>query len=106
MGLFKRNLSAGIALGVAAGVAARELIPSLGTALRPVARTTLKSGVLAWDKLREVAANVGESLEDLTSEVQADLTTEGNGRNPSPSRESLPPKTSRKKERDESRAVS
>jgi Protein of unknown function (DUF5132) len=98
MGLLKRNLPAGIAIGVAAGVAARELAPSMGNILRPVARTTVKSGVVVWEKLREVAANLGESFEDLNSEIHADLG--GNGRSTAAPAISSKPK---KKERDESR---
>ena len=41
--------------------------------VRPVARGVLKTGVLAYEKARESAAEFGEFMEDLVAEVQDEM---------------------------------
>ena len=41
--------------------------------VRPVGRSVLKTGILATEKLREIASEFGELVEDLTAEVQDEL---------------------------------
>ncbi len=76
MAFFKRNLSTGILVGVAAGLAAREVFPRLGDVVKPLSKVTLRSGILAYEKMKEAFAHVGESIEDLASEVRTEMATE------------------------------
>ena len=41
--------------------------------VRPVSRGVLKTGILAYEKLRESASEFGELIDDLTAEVQEEL---------------------------------
>lgn len=67
-GVLKRTaIGAGIA--VAVPVAAFYLAPFV----RPVARSTMKVGLVMFEKTRETAAEIGEIMEDLVAEVREDL---------------------------------
>jgi hypothetical protein len=70
--------------GVAAGSAAMMLAPSMmslvGGALKPIAKTIIKGGLLAMDygkqaiqESRCALAGAVESIEDLAAEAQAEL---------------------------------
>jgi hypothetical protein len=69
----KNDLNKGIVLGIGLAV----IIPAAATvmipALRPVARSLLKTGMLALEKGREATAEFGEMVEDLYAEVQDEL---------------------------------
>lgn len=67
--LLKNDVARGVAIG--AGVVAVGVL--LTPALRPVARATVKSGILIFEKGREWLAEASETLEDLVAEVRADL---------------------------------
>ncbi|MFN3920048.1 MAG: DUF5132 domain-containing protein [Methylohalobius sp.] len=67
----------GIALGAGAVIAAllaKAALSSSGG--RALLRATIKSGVLAFEKSREVLAEAAESLEDIVAEVQDELRAE------------------------------
>jgi hypothetical protein len=76
MAFFKRSLPTGILIGVAAGLAARELFPRLGDVVKPISKVTVRGGILAYEKMKEAFAHVGETLEDLASEVKTELAQE------------------------------
>jgi hypothetical protein len=59
------NLSVMILVPVAVGI--------LAPMIRPTARAVLKTGILAYEKVREGAAEFGEMMEDLVAEVQEEL---------------------------------
>ena len=65
---------AAIAIGVAilVPIAAKALAPLV----RPVARSTLKIGVVAFEKGRETIAEIGEIVEDMVAEVREELHAE------------------------------
>ena len=63
------NLAIGLGVVVAVPLVAGILIPQL----RPLARGTLKGGILAYEKLRETAAGIAETVEDVVAEVQQEL---------------------------------
>jgi hypothetical protein len=86
MAFFKRSLPAGIVIGVVAGVAARDMFPRLGNIVKPMSKVTLKSGLLAYEKVKEAFAHVGESLEDLASEVRTEMATEQSERSAEPTK--------------------
>lgn len=67
-GAVKRTaIGAGIAMAVP--VAALYLAPFV----RPVARSTMKVGLVIYEKTRETAAEIGEIVEDLVAEVRENL---------------------------------
>ena len=70
--LLKSDIARGVAIGVGAAAAAAFLLP----AVRPVARAVLKSGILCFEKGRELAAEAAETFEDLVAEVKAELAAE------------------------------
>lgn len=67
----------GFYIGLAVGVGAVLLAPVAAAALsgvgRPAARAAIKAGLMMWDKGRETAAELGEILEDLVAEAQAEI---------------------------------
>lgn len=70
--LLKNDVARGVALGVGVATAAAFLLP----AVRPVARAVLKSGLIAFERSRELVAEAGEAFEDLVAEVRAELASE------------------------------
>lgn len=70
--LLKSDVARGAAIGVGVATAAAFLLP----AARPVARAVLKTGILCFERGRELVAEAGEAFEDLVAEVKADLAAE------------------------------
>ena len=52
------------------------LIGALAPMLRPVARSTMKVGLVALEKGRETAAELGEIFDDLVAEVREEMRME------------------------------
>jgi hypothetical protein len=71
--LAKNDLARGIAIGVGAAVLIPMAAVALAPYLKPAARTAIKLGILALEKAREAAAELAETLEDVTAEVQDEL---------------------------------
>jgi hypothetical protein len=65
-------LAAG-AIGIVVGPA---IAPALGRSLRPLARGALKSGIMAYERGRQQAAVLGETLDDVRAEAMHDLHRE------------------------------
>lgn len=69
-----------ILLGIAIGVGAAALIKGVGSAFkgagRPLAKATIKSGIIVLDKGREAAAHARETFEDLVAEVRSEMEEE------------------------------
>lgn len=70
--LLKSDVARGAAIGVGVATVAAFLLP----AARPVARAVLKTGILCFERGRELVAEAGETFEDLVAEVKADLAAE------------------------------
>lgn len=66
-----RDLLQGLAIGVGLGLAAPILVPTLGRAMRPMARAAIRQGVLTYEKARESMAELGEYAEDMVAEARA-----------------------------------
>ncbi|MCX8049134.1 MAG: DUF5132 domain-containing protein [Methylohalobius sp.] len=67
----------GIAIGAGAVVAAFLAKSALsGSGGRALVRATVKTGLLAFEKTREVVAEAVENLEDIVAEVQDELRAE------------------------------
>lgn len=70
--LLQNDIARGVAIGVGIAAAGAFLLP----AVRPVARAVLKTGILCFEKGREMAAEAGEAFEDIVAEVKAELASE------------------------------
>ena len=63
--------------GIAAIVMLPVLIPvAAGKVGKPLAKATIKGGIVLYEKGKGVIAEVGESLEDLIAEAKAELVEE------------------------------
>jgi len=71
--IFKGNAIRGVAVGAAALFFGPTALPTIGRALRPVAKTVIKGGIMLY---RETVAGIGELTTDLVAEAKSEL--EGN----------------------------
>ncbi len=62
--------------GITAIVLLPVLIPVAGKAAKPIAKATIKGGVVLYEKGKGVIANVGETFEDMVAESLAELAEE------------------------------
>ncbi len=62
--------------GITAIVLLPVLIPVAGKAAKPIAKATIKGGVVLYEKGKGVIANVGETFEDIVAESLAELAEE------------------------------
>jgi hypothetical protein len=67
-----RNTAIGIGVAILVPVAVKYLAP----VMRPVARSTVKAGLLALEKGRETFAELGEIFDDLVAEVREEMRIE------------------------------
>ena len=67
------NVAAGLAMGVGAAVLAPLVVP----ALRPVAKSIIKAGLLAYDQGRVALAELNEQTGDIVAEARAELAEAG-----------------------------
>jgi hypothetical protein len=58
------------------GVGAVILAPTVLSILKPVAKATIKTGVILYQKTRETIAETGEQLGDLVAEAKAEVLAE------------------------------
>src|SRR5215469_16145733 len=68
--MFKGNAMTGVAVGVAALFLGPTLLPTIGRALRPAAKTMIKGGIMLY---RETIAGIGELTTDLVAEAKSEL---------------------------------
>ncbi len=62
----------GVALvGVGVALVAPTVLPAVGVALRPLAKTAIKGGVMLYDTVKETIAEAGEQVNDMVAEVRA-----------------------------------
>ncbi len=71
--LLKSDLARSVAIGVGAVILVPVAVKVLAPILRPLARSTLKAGIMAYEKGREAVAELGEVMDDLVAEVQEEL---------------------------------
>lgn len=78
MGLFDNGFKIGtsVAIGLGALILAPAIIPAVAAVVRPLAKASIKSGMLLIEKTREMIAEAKESVEDMAAEAQAELAQE------------------------------
>jgi hypothetical protein len=62
-----------VLVGTAVILVTPIVAPAALALLRPLAKTIIKGGVVAYDKTSEMMAEASEQLSDLVAEVRADL---------------------------------
>ena len=72
--MFKGNAITGVAVGAAALFFGPTVLPAIGRALRPVAKTVIKGGIMLY---RETVAGIGELTTDLVAEAKSELEGDG-----------------------------
>jgi hypothetical protein len=64
--------------GIAAIIMLPVLVPVVaGKIGKPLAKATIKGGIVLYEKGKGVIAEVGESIEDIIAEARAELAEEG-----------------------------
>jgi hypothetical protein len=56
-------------------VLAPVVAPVIAAGAKPVIKTLIKTGILAYEKSKEAFAEAGEAFEDLVAEAAAELDT-------------------------------
>jgi hypothetical protein len=69
------DIAKGVALGAGVALAVPVLLVALWPMVKPVARTAVKAGLLAFEKGREGMAELSEEFEDLVAETREELRT-------------------------------
>ena len=67
----------GIMMAIAAGVGAALLAPVVIPALRPIAKSILKAGLIAYDQGRVALAELNEQTGDILAEARSELSQAG-----------------------------
>ncbi len=68
------DLLKGAALGVGVALLVPVALIALAPVVKPLARSALKTGMLAYEKGRESLEELGETFEDVMAEVEEELT--------------------------------
>lgn len=71
--VFKGNIGTGLAIGIGAAVLGPIVLPVLSGAAKPLVKAAIKSGILLYEKGKEVYAEMGEVVEDLVAEAKAEI---------------------------------
>jgi hypothetical protein len=67
------DLFKGVAIGIGAAILVPVAIAALAPIVKPLARSAMKSGILAYEKLRETVEEFGETVEDMVAEVDEEM---------------------------------
>jgi hypothetical protein len=60
-------------LGLGVAMAAPNVIPTVASGLRPLAKALVKGGLALYDAVKEGVAEAGEQLNDLVAETRAEM---------------------------------
>lgn len=74
----KANVWTGLAIGVGLLVAP-VLIPMIGQVARPLVKSAIKGGLMAYERASEILADALETVEDLAAEAKAEVHAELSG---------------------------
>jgi hypothetical protein len=71
----KGPVLSGLAIGIGAAVLAPVVLPVLAGVAKPLTKAAMKSGIMLYNKGKEVMAEVGEVTEDLWAEAKTEAET-------------------------------
>ena len=63
--LLESKVVTGLAVGIGAAILTPVIVPIVTGALRPVAKSVIKGGILLYEKGRETGAELAETLEGI-----------------------------------------
>ena len=70
---WKGNIFGGLAIGIGSAILAPIVIPILASVAKPLAKASIKGGLMLFEKGKEVVAETQEVVEDLVAEAKAEL---------------------------------
>jgi hypothetical protein len=70
--VFKGSWGAAL-VGVGVALVAPTVLPAVGAALRPLAKSAIKGGVMLYDSVKETVAEAGEQVNDMVAEVRSEV---------------------------------
>lgn len=70
------GLGAGIGVGVAIAVFGPRMFPEAAANARPLAKKALREALAAYERGREVVAELGEYADDMLAEIKSDVAME------------------------------
>jgi hypothetical protein len=73
---FKSGVGQTLAIGLGVAALAPLVLPVLARAARPAARAAIKSGIIFYERGMEMAAELGEVVDDLIAEARQDVNLE------------------------------
>jgi hypothetical protein len=78
MALFDNGLKwgTGLAVGIGVLILAPVAIPAVAAIVRPIAKATIKSGLILVEKTKELVAETKETIEDMKAEAEAEMASE------------------------------
>jgi hypothetical protein len=76
MKLFNGVNPSSLAMGAGIVLLTPIVIPILGSLLKPMAKSLIKGGLLAYEGAKVSLAETKETLEDLTAEAKAEMAQE------------------------------
>ena len=81
MALFDNGLKIGtpVLLGIGVLILAPVILPVVASAVRPLAKATVKTGLSLVQKGKELMSEAAEVFEDIAAEVKAELIAERAG---------------------------
>ena len=69
----KGTIFGGLAIGIGSAILAPIVIPILASVAKPLAKASIKGGLMLFEKGKEVVAETQEVVEDLVAEAKAEL---------------------------------
>ena len=72
----KGTVLTGLAIGIGAAVLAPVVLPVLAGIAKPLAKAAMKSGLMLYNKSKEIIAEAGEVTEDLWAEAKTEAEAE------------------------------
>ena len=81
--IFKGNLATGLAVGVGAIIFGPTVIQTVGSILRPAAKTLIKGSMIFY---RETLGEIGEIASDLVAEARAERDQEASADRQAPAK--------------------
>jgi hypothetical protein len=80
---FEGNVGTGLAVGLGVAVLGPLLRPLVAGVVRPAAKMAIKGGIYAYDRGREMVAQLNEATGDIVAEARSDTgTAAGSSRPP------------------------
>ena len=70
---WKGNILGGLAIGIGSAILAPVVIPILAAAVKPLAKATIKGGLMLYERGKEMVAEIQEVTEDLVAEAKAEM---------------------------------